>query len=201
MPSAANAVFGVLVADYGSRFTSQLRDEMTPDRWKKRLIQLCAEYSPAMLVDGYDDAARASPDFPPSLRAIQAAVRERHIQHCRVEAATVEPPRFSGGIAGYIEHVLTPNANGSAAVEIDRMRAAVKQKPRGDMDSHVYAYRLFVLSSQVDSAYRDGKIAPGPAVNGFPLCGREGCTKHGTISMGLTGGGPWYCAKHWRGMQ
>ena len=194
-------MFGALVADYGQRFTSQIRDEMTPERWKKRLIQLVADYDPALLVDGYDDAARASPDFPPSLRAIQSAVRERHLQRCRVESATVEPPRFTGGIAGYIEHVLASNAKGDAAWQIDLMRAAVQGARRGDHSAHVRLYRQVVLSSQIEDAYRAGRIAPGPAVNGFPLCGREGCSKHGAISMSLTGSGPWYCAKHWRAEQ
>lgn len=194
-------MFGALVADYGNRFTAQIGAEMTPDRWKKRLIQLVKDYDPRLLVDGYDDAARQSPDFPPTMRQIQAAVRERHIQQFRVETATVKAPVFTGGIAGYIEHVLAPNAKGSALYEIEKMRRAVHHGPRGDMRSHVALYRKAKLASELDVACLAGMVAAGPAVNGFALCGREGCDQHGTISMSLTGSGPWYCRKHWMASQ
>lgn len=186
-----------MFADYGQQFTAQFVDGWTPEGWKRRLAELVRSYSGSCIVKGADSACRDSPKFPPNMRQIEAAVRDLHIQHCRYENAKREAlPRFTGGIAGYVEHVLAPNARSENAQKcLKIMQRAVRGYLPMDERADRAADSVARLEDQVQRAIKDGRVRLRANLQAS-RCAHDGCSELGVLSRGVSGSGPWYCRRH-----
>lgn len=187
-----------MFADYGPQFTAQFVDGWTPEGWKRRLAELVRSYAGASIVKGADNACRESPKFPPNMRQIEAAVRDMHIQQCRYENAKREAlPRFTGGIAGYVEHVLAPNAKSEQAQTCLRLmqRAVRGGSLTKDERADRAADSAAKLEDQVQRAIKDGRVYSRANLQAS-RCAHEGCVEPGVLSRAVSGSGPWYCKRH-----
>lgn len=83
-------IFEAMETDYGAKFSNQFKvgDAVSKEKvreWKCRLLDFAQAYTDEQLINAVDACCQASPDFPPTLRAIQTAMREADTEKRRRE--------------------------------------------------------------------------------------------------------------------
>lgn len=203
---AVRNVFAAMSADFGSKFLRQFDPSATetaikPAAWMRRLYARIGSSDVEAIIDGYDAATKDRAPYMPNLVEIATAVLAANSARIRAreEASKIEGPNFTGGIAGYVEHVLAPSAETKTAVDhIDEIRRIVERKAGQPerLQEAVTRHDLLLVE-----AYKAGHIRPGPNVAGFDRCASIGCRRAGAQSHDIRGAGPWYCREHWRASQ
>ena len=206
------AIFASLKTDYGERFTRQFASSdvgVSPDQletaWKRRLYRSSREdeVEPSELVDGYEDAVKASPSRAPTLPEVLAAGRERRLQRYREQNAEPEwraAPDVKS-LENYVDEVLAPAAKGNpvAERELERMKTILARPAARTPEERKQRIEEVVaeLEAQIRSAAERMRLKGGPNVMDEHFrCSRAGCRTPGTLSGGTGGGAKWYCREH-----
>jgi len=74
--------FEALTAEYGERFAAGFRGDLGASvyDWKCRLLEFAEPYDDGVLSAAFDGICQHCPDYPPSLRLIQAEMKRVHLE-------------------------------------------------------------------------------------------------------------------------
>jgi hypothetical protein len=192
-------VFSAMRADWGARFLAAVPTEKDGNAWRWRLYQRLQGESPDAVIDGYERAVAEREPYMPELIDIVGAVGRIRRDRMRVEQqiADAAAPRFTGGIAGYVETVLAPVATTDAATQaLERMRNALRRRMARPPDER---------ANRLDAALAEHRrlmdAAPRVRHRGeYRGCGVPGCPRPGTHTHAVGASSAiWFCVDHWRG--
>lgn len=200
---AVRNVFAAMRLDFGAQFARQfdrIADPMaiSENAWMRRLFQRIGDVEPGDVVDGYDRCVSERKPYMPTLLEIAECVARVRNERLRAaeQVAKATAPRFGGGIAGYVEHVLAPAAQDDWAKQhIGLMREVLQRPPARTREER--AARL--EQSLVDHAALMANAPPLCHRGQYHGCAVPGCPRPGTHTHSHGGlNAVWFCIDHWR---
>ena len=202
LKQAVRGVFAAMKADFGAQFSRQFDRAADPmaisdNAWMRRLFQRIGDVDPRDVVDGYDRCITERKPYMPNLIDIADAVARIRRDRLRAaeQVAEAAAPRFTGGISGYVEHVLAPAAVGGWAQQHIGLMREILSRPEGSRQER---------NERLDQALADHAelMAKAPPVRHrgeYCGCAVPGCPRPGSHTHSLGGANAtWFCANHWR---
>jgi hypothetical protein len=202
LKAAIRHVFIAMRADFGQKFTRLFdrvasANAISANAWMWRLLERVDGCDPGDVLDGFDRCLRDRSPHMPVLAEIADAINAEKCDRMRIaeQIGRAAGPKFTGGVVGYVEQVLTPNAETPVAQrELAKIREILSRPPPKNREER---------NERLDRALAEHNALlaklPRPAPRGeYKHCAVPGCANAGAFSRSVIGGGAWFCTAHFR---
>ena len=185
--SAIIELVRVMKTDYGRTFESQFKDENSITDFKNRLLTRLRGVDTKAIVNGYNECISRSPKFCPTSNEIVEAIHGAAKDIKRAEIKENEAKLISALPEPTISCDPIQMLAEAKQLNTDKLTHAERKLKREELLS-VHNDVLRQYNAHIRHVY----ASPDH------LCAFSGCASPGAISTSTSGGGNFYCAKHWR---
>ena len=177
-----------MASDYGAMFTKQFPTEESAKEFKQRLYKKLGGIEITSIYEGYELAVQASPKFCPNAMQIVASAVAAEKDAKRKEKNRLEAERVSA--------LPPPTITCNPIAMLREAMAKIAAEEAGMTKEQKRERHLERLKAhEALMAEHMAKIRHNPQDH---LCAAHMCGNAGTMSHGITGGGNYYCADHFR---
>ena len=189
-PIAINIVMMVsaMKADFGVRFTKQFPDSDAIRNFKRRLYRKLFQFKPEAIIEGYEELIDSRTEFCPTIPEIISHVQAADKKIRQAETAAGEAVRVAAVQQGKTIQVDSVKIMASAISAKNNLHNSLEARKKRMAELRQVINAQIIAADNVIRRYADDEHS----------CNVIGCLHAGSLSHGIAGGSPFYCAEHFR---